>query len=73
MNATDARHARNDARKALDEAERAFANNPTDERWSDVQRARDAFERADTIARVIAPEVPDAVSCSPRRREHPAQ
>lgn len=67
MNATEARHARNDAHKALDEAERAFASNPTDERWSDVQRARDAFERADTIARVIAPEVPDAVSCAPKR------
>jgi len=62
MNPTEARRARIAAREALTEAERAFAHDPTNERWSDVQRARDAFDRADTIARVLSPDVPPLVS-----------
>lgn len=62
MNPTEARRARIAAREALTEAERAFAHDPTNERWSDVQRARDGFDRADTIARVLAPDVPATVT-----------
>jgi len=62
MNPNEAQRAREASREALTEAERAFAHDPSDERWSAVARARDAFERADVIARVFAPACPGATT-----------